>query len=282
MPSTDLPSLQDLAETSRRIEARMEIAPRMKRLLRGGASLGGARPKDTFVHDNHRYIAKFASLGDQHDMEMVEAATLGMALACGINVPPFLLQPVSNGHALLVERFDRTGPLANEHRLHYLSASALLDVPYESSSGSYVELAQTLRRISAQPGKDVSELFRRLVFNLVVGNNDDHVKNHGVLHQGFGLWTLAPAFDLVAQLGNHMGQQELAILPGRHASSLALAREAAPHFGLTAASADDIIERISRTVLDQAYVTVKAVGGNQPLARQVQRFVAQQGELIRA
>ncbi|UUZ78267.1 HipA domain-containing protein [Polaromonas sp. P1(28)-13] len=280
VPPAALLSLEDLAEASRRIEAGMEITPRMQQLLRGGASLGGVRPKATFVHEGRRYIAKFASRGDEHDMEVVEAATLGMAVACGITVPPFHLRPLAHGHALLVERFDRTGPISNEQRFHYLSCSALLDVPYESSSGSYVELAQALRRMSARPEQDVTELFHRMVFNLAVGNSDDHVKNHGVLHQGFGFWRLAPAFDLVAQLNSHAGYQELAILPGQHTSSLALAREAAPHFGLSAARADEIIQAIADTVMRNAYSAIKTAGGNDALRRRFKAFIEAQRERI--
>ena len=278
-PATQLLSLEDLADASRRLESGLEVTPRMQQLLRGG-SLGGARPKATFIHDDRRHIAKFASRGDEHDMEVVEAATLGLARACGITVPPFLLQPLTSGHALLVERFDRNGPVNDERRLHYLSCSALLDVPYESSSGSYVELAQVLRRLSTQPGPDVTELFCRMVFNLVVGNSDDHVKNHGMLCRGQGRWRLAPAFDLVAQLGTHTGYQELAILPGQHASSLALAREAAPHFGLTAARADEMIRRIGTLVTTQAFDSISAVGGSPALAKRVRDFVALQAGRI--
>ena len=113
-----------------------------------------------------------------------------MADACGIDVQPFLLQRLSVGHALLIERFDRAGPVTDERRFHYLSGSALLDVRYESSNGSYVELAQLLRRISRRPQADLRELFRRLVFNLAVGNSDDHVKNHGALRRDEG-WQVA-------------------------------------------------------------------------------------------
>lgn len=279
-PPSMLWSLEELAEASRRVEEGMEIGPDMH-LLRGG-SLGGARPKAAFAHEGRRYIAKFSSRGDDHDVEVIEAATLWLASACGIRVPAFLLQPLAFGHALLVERFDRTGPVNDEQRHHYLSASALLDVPYESSRGSYVELAQLLRRISARPQEDLTELFRRLVFNLAVGNSDDHVKNHGALRQGDGLWHLAPAFDLVMQLGGHTGYQELAILPGQHASSLALARAAAPHFGLSAAEADRIIRRTEETVSVQAAASVEASGGNRELVRRVAAFIEQQYDRIRA
>jgi len=279
VPPSALLSLEELAQASHRIEAGMDIGPDMHRLLRGG-SLGGARPKAAFAHEGRRFIAKFASRGDDHDVEVIEAATLWLADACGITVPPFLLQPLAVGHALLVERFDRTGPVNDERRCHYLSASALLDVPYDSSRGSYVELAQLLRRISLQPQRDLAELFRRLVFNLAVGNSDDHVKNHGALLQGEGRWRLAPAFDLVMQLGGHTGYQELAILPGQHASSLALAREAAPHFGLAAAEAEKIISAIGETVAVQAVASVQSAGGDRTLVRRVQAFIEQQAERI--
>jgi serine/threonine-protein kinase HipA len=282
VPPAEVLSLSDLADATRHLETGLAVTPRMQHLLRGGASLGGVRPKATFIHAGRRYIAKFASCSDAHDMEVVEAATLSLAVACGITVPPFYLHELSGGHALLVERFDRSGPVTAERRFHYLSASALLDVPYESSDGSYVELAQVLRRISAKPEQDVTELFRRMVFNLVAGNSDDHVKNHGVLHQGQGIWRLAPAFDLVAQLGSHTGYQELAILPGQHASSLALALEAAPHFGLSRVRAQDAIQNIQQTVATQVQLAVKTSGGNSALTQRVTAFVAQQAERIAA
>lgn len=273
-------TLEQLAEAARRIDAGLEVAPNIHRLLRGG-SLGGARPKAPFVFEGRRYIAKFASRGDDHDVEMLEAATLGLAMACDITVPRFLVQPVLTGHALLVERFDRDGPIANEHRFHYLSASALLDAPYDSSRGSYVELAQTIRRISSRPQKDLTELFRRLIFNLVAGNSDDHGKNHGALHQGSGFWRLAPAFDLVMQFGAQTGYQAMAILPGRFDSSLALAREAAPHFGLSSAEVDEVIRVIDDTVTRQAYATVRSMGGDHAFGRRVRTFVEEQARRIR-
>ena len=278
-PPSTLLLLEDLADASRRVEAGMDIGPDMHLLLRGG-SLGGARPKAAFVRDGKRWIAKFSSRGDDHDVEVIEAATLWMANACGIDVPPFVLQPLASGHALLVERFDRLGPVQAERRLHYLSASALLDVPYASSRGSYVELAQLLRRISQRPKQDLHELFRRLIFNLAVGNGDDHVKNHGALQGDDGQWRLAPAFDLVMQISGHTGYQELAVLPGQHASSLALAREAAPHFGLTAAAADAVIGDIGEFVALQAPASVAAAGGSPELVRRVAHFIEQQAERI--
>ncbi len=281
LPATEALSLEDLAESSRRIEAGLPVAPRMQQLLRGG-SLGGARPKATFIHRDRRHIAKFASRGDLHDMEVVEAVTLGLARQCSIEVPAFVLQPLAVGHALLLERFDRSGGIADERRHHYLSASALMDVPYASSRGSYVELAQLLRRLSCRPEADTRELFRRMVFNLVIGNSDDHVKNHGVLHlEGQG-WQLAPAFDLVAQLDTHTGYQELAILPGQHVSRLALVRTAAPHFGVLVAEADRVIDRITAVVANELPRIIEAHDGSADLSARFTAFVRLQAERIRA
>ena len=280
-PATALLSLEELAGASQRIEAGLPVTQRMQQLLRGG-SLGGARPKATFIHDGKRHIAKFTSRGDGHDMEVVEAVTLDLAQLCGIEVPPFVLQPLAVGHALLLQRFDRTGDVDVEHRHHYLSASALLDVPYESSRGSYVELAQTLRRISHRPAQDLPELFRRMVFNLVIGNSDDHVKNHGVLHVDGKGWQLAPAFDLVAQIDGHTGYQELAILPGQHASSLALARLAAPHFGLLEDQAESVFRLTADVVAKSLGSVFEARSENTTLLRLFTDFVESQRQRIAA
>lgn len=280
-PASALLSLEELAGASQRIEAGLPVTQRMRQLLRGG-SLGGARPKATFIHDGKRHIAKFSSRGDAHDMEVVEAVTLDLAALCGIDVPPFVLQPLAVGHALLLQRFDRAGDVDVECRHHYLSASALLDVPYESSRGSYVEFAQTLRRISHRPAQDLPELFRRMVFNLVIGNSDDHVKNHGVLHVDGKGWQLAPAFDLVAQIDGHTGYQELAILPGQHASSLGLALMAAPHFGLLEAQAESVARSTADVVANGLGTAFEARSENPALLRLFTDFVERQRQRISA
>lgn len=274
--------LEDLAHAARQLEMGLVPDPALLPLLQGG-SLGGARPKATFIHDKRRHIAKFPARGDDHDVAVLEAATLGLAMACGIKVPPFFLHEVPTGNALLLQRFDRDGSIEHELRFHYLSASALLNVAYEDNAGgSYVELAQALRRISAQPDTDLHELYRRMVFNLVVGNSDDHVKNHGVLLLANGRYRLAPAFDLVMQLNGNTGYQLLALLPGRAESSLNLARQAAPQFGLSVAEAEAIINHVSETVEGQSHVMLKAHGASAALIRRVSDFLDRQRGRIAA
>ena len=271
-PPATVHRLEALAQASRQLEEGGELAPALRDLL-GGGSLGGARPKATFFHEGRRHIAKFASRADDCDMEIVEAATLDLAGACGIETAGHLLQPLARGHALLVRRFDRDGAAGRERRLHYLSCSAVLDVPYASNGGSYVAFAQALRRLSVRTGADLAELFRRLVFNLAVGNSDDHVKNHGMLFDRTGRGWLAPAFDLVPQFGGFAGYQELAILPGRRESRLALALEAAPHFGLDAAQASAVAGGIAKVVAEGTSAAVLARGGDRSLAARMQDFV---------
>lgn len=126
------------------------------------------------------------------------------------------------------------------------SAAALLDVPYDSSAGSYIDFARVIRRLSAQPKVDLEELFRRMVFNLLIDNSDDHLKNHGMLCVG-GRYVLSPAFDVVPQLSN-LGYQMLSIDGSTQESSLELAIEAAPHFDFTKDEARAIARAMAAVV----------------------------------
>ncbi len=279
-PPAELFDLETLADAARRVDNDLAIKPALRKLLQGG-SLGGARPKATLIVEGYRWLAKFPARGDDFPVGIVEAATLRLAQACGIDVPAFQLRPLHLGEALLVQRFDREGPLQDERRLHYLSASALLDAPYESSAGSYVELARALRRLSWRPEHDLQQLFRRLVFNLFADNSDDHVKNHGVLCRADGRWCLAPAFDLVMQMTN-IGYQQLAILPGRLDAHLDLAREAAPQFGLPPQRAAALIEEIGDTVMTQAWLALESFGATPALRDRVRASLETQALRIEA
>lgn len=278
-PPRAVHDLEALAQAAAQLESGREPDRALRRLLEGGGSLGGVRPKGTFIHEGHRHIAKFPSRNDEYEVEALEAATLALAGLCAIDVPSFFLRPLRHGKALVLLRFDRQGPIAEETRLPYLSASAILDVRYESSDGSYVELAQAVRRYCDQPLADLEQLYRRLVFNLVVDNSDDHIKNHGLLQAPDGAWRLAPAFDLVMQL-NNLGYQALALLPGRLESSLELARQAAPQFGLSPVQAGAIIENIAETVHTQATVMLDAYGLPTPVRRRVLACLDKQARLI--
>jgi serine/threonine-protein kinase HipA len=275
----DLMQLDQMAQAVKRLELSMEVTPEMRRLLLCGGSLGGARPKATFISENRRWLAKFPAQGDDHDVELLEKSTLDVAARCGIDVSPSRLENIYRGHALLTLRFDRDGLINQEQRIHYLSASALLNTPYESSDGSYIELAQVLRRISSRPAHDLDQLFRRMVFNLLIDNTDDHVKNHGVLYAGNGLYKLSPAFDVVMQLTN-IGYQEMAIKPSNHNSRMDLALEVAPHFGMSLEAGQVIVESMI-TIIDECFISiVLQQGGNEQLVKRVGNCLKRQREII--
>lgn len=195
-PVTELRELEAIAaqfEAGTADESREEIRW-LKQLLAPGASLGGARPKASFrERDGQLWLAKFPSNEDGHDVGLWEFLTYQLSLGAGIEMPEAKLLRLSNrGHTYAVKRFDRT-PAS---RRAYASAMTLLDVA-ESEGSSYLDIVQaiessgTSRRIAGS----LEQLFRRALFNVLIGNRDDHLRNHGFLRAGDG-WVLSPAFDV--------------------------------------------------------------------------------------
>lgn len=285
MPDPEPPpryGLEQLADAVKRLQYDLPLPKPIQRLLRRGGSLGGARPKATFVHEHALWLAKFPANGDPVDVQILEAATLGLAMQCGIRVPRFLTVPIGKDEsALLSQRFDRIQPADNPQRLHYLSASALLGIPYESNAGSYVEFAQALRRLSIVPGGDLKELYRRMVFNILVDNSDDHLKNHGVLYMGNGLFRLSPAFDIVPQLTN-LGYQMLSIEGANHAANLDQAVQAAPHFGLSIDDGQRVVSELSDVVYRKWKTYFKAMGVPPAVMKRTESCFRRQAERVGA
>ena len=278
LPHHDLAQLADVVH---RLQYDMEIPPPLQPLLQRGSSLGGARPKASFTHENTLWLAKFPARGDPVDMQLLEAATLGLAIRCGIRVPQHFTMPVGNNEtALLLRRFDRFGDNARL-RLHYLSASAILDIPYESSGGSYIAFARELRRLGPTPASDLNELFRRMVFNILIDNADDHLKNHGVLHAGGERYRLSPAFDIVPQLTN-LGYQMLSIDGSTHQSHLDLAIEAAPHFDLSPDKALAIVRELVKTIYGAWRSYSHAAGLPDAIRKRLESCFQRQAELVGA
>lgn len=274
-------NLADLAEAVRRLQYDMEIPKPLKRLLLRGGSLGGARPKASFMYEQALWLAKFPAAGDPLDVQMLEALALELALNCGIRVPQFMTLPIGRGEtAFLSRRFDRFGENASQ-RLHFLSASALLDIPYESSEGSYIEFARVLRRLSLQPRADLEELFRRMLFNLLIDNSDDHLKNHGMLWAGGERYVLSPAYDIVPQLTN-LGYQMLSIDGTTQVASLELAINAAPHFDLSKDQALAILRELAAVVYGPWWLQAKVHDVPDSLRHRLQACLSRQKEIIGA
>lgn len=159
-----------------------------------GSSLGGARPKLSIKDNNKLWIAKFSSIHDEYDNPAREVISLALVKKCGITVPDFKLYPIaSDKSVLLVERFDRN----NRERLPFLTAKTFLVASDgESNNYSYLDIAAIIESTAINTTKsDLKELWQRMIFNVLIGNKDDHLRNHGFLYKD-KTWRLSPVFDL--------------------------------------------------------------------------------------
>lgn len=175
-----------------RVAGRSELAEDLRLLLGPGSSLGGARPKAAIRdRDGALAIAKFPRTDDDRDIVLWEAVALTLADQAGIAVPDWRLEDVAGRRVLVSRRFDR----ARGRRVPYLSAMSMLGAA-DNEQRSYLEIADAIRTHGAAARKDLSGLWRRVVFNILVSNTDDHLRNHGFLHERGRGWRLSPAYDL--------------------------------------------------------------------------------------
>ncbi|MGL6047459.1 MAG: type II toxin-antitoxin system HipA family toxin, partial [Vogesella sp.] len=181
-------------------------------------------------------------------------------------------------HALLLRRFDRPGKVDSGGRIHFLSAAAFTNSPYDSNAGSYVKLAQHLRKYGANVAADLAQLFRRMVFNMAIDNTDDHVKNHGVLHAGSNRYGLSPAYDLVPQLTN-LGYMSMAIVDEKMDAHLDLARANAAQFGLTKEAAHQIISEVLQGVSNWRSL-FESMGVDRPALSRIEACLTRQMQMI--
>jgi serine/threonine-protein kinase HipA len=188
---TDLPALMSLAQRAENDSADL---PDLQRLVRVGSSLGGARPKAHVRDSNGRIaIAKFPSAShDTWNVMAWEKVALDLASQAGIEVPTSRLLKLAGRSVLIVDRFDRT---ETGERIGYVSAMTMLEAS-DGEQRSYLEIAEVIERVSASVTNELHQLWRRIVFSILISNTDDHLRNHGFLHDEVDVWQLAPAFDL--------------------------------------------------------------------------------------
>jgi serine/threonine-protein kinase HipA len=164
----------------------------LRLLLAPGSSLGGARPKSSVRDkDGHLAIAKFPRKDDEIDTIAWEAVALSLASKAGITVPEWRLESIGRRRILLSRRFDRRKNI----RVPFLSAMSVLGAK-DNEIHSYLEIADAIRQMSASPKEDLEALWRRIVFNVLISNVDDHLRNHAFLYSGISGWRLSPAYDL--------------------------------------------------------------------------------------
>lgn len=247
-PRGEPASLEQLLYAAELIEAGASLPAELEAAAGHGTSVGGATPKALLVDGDRELIAKFASTTDIRPVIQAEAAATFLAARVGIKVARSQIRTVAGKKVLLLERFDR-GP--SGQRIQMLSALTILGVhEMEARYSSYPELVDAIRK---GPWEDIPAtlrgLFTRLVFNVCIGNTDDHLRNHAAFWNGQRL-RLTPAFDLTPQPRSEQTATHAIALTrtGERQSQLRLCRQVAVEFKLSAKEADEIIDHVISTI----------------------------------
>jgi len=210
-------------------------------ILEPGSSLGGARPKSNFLDvDGSLWIAKFPSRNDRHDIGAWEKVLHTLAQRADINVPQARLLPGKEHHTFACQRFDRVGA----RRRFFVSAMTLLG-RNDGQKASYLDLAEFLSMNVGPKSDDLRQLWTRMVFNILVGNRDDHLRNHGfILSQN--IWRLAPAYDVnpTSEKAGHA----LMIDAHNNSGDIELALKTAKYYGLSEPAAQATLTKTREAV----------------------------------
>jgi serine/threonine-protein kinase HipA len=239
-PLIELPRLLAAAE---HFEEDKETEEDIRLLLAPGSSLGGARPKASVRGtDGQLLIAKFPHKADETNAVLWEALALKLAAKAGINAASWRVEQVSKKPALLLSRFDREG----NRRLPFLSAMSMLGAK-DRETHSYLELVDALRQRGAQVEKDLEQLWRRIVFYVLISNTDDHLRNLGFLYSGDAGWILAPAYDLnpvPVEVKPRVLTTNIDLDDGT--ASVELVLSVAEYFGLSSNRAREVIAEVAK------------------------------------
>ena len=235
--------LPDLLLASEKFMDDRATAEELKLLLAPGSSLGGARPKASVLDkNNHLAIAKFPRKDDETDVVRWEAVALTLAKAAGIHLPAFRLENIAGKAVLIIQRFDREG----KQRIPFLSAMSMLGAfDTDGLVHCHTEIAHILVQHGAQPNKDLEELWRRMVFEIMISNKDNHLRNHAFLYTGAG-WVLSPAYDLNPSI--EKSNFAVAIDDTGAHNTIPLAVKAAKHCRLSGQREKEILEEVTSAV----------------------------------
>jgi serine/threonine-protein kinase HipA len=266
--TVDLTRLQALADQLINEETSAEATPaelaQVQDLLLLGTSMGGARPKVVVEDEGQLWVAKFNRTDDPWNHARVEHAMLALARECGLTTAESRLTNVAGRDVLLVKRFDREPHENGYRRARMLSALTLLrtgDSHQDRERWSYVLLVEELRRVSSDPRADAHQLFKRMVFNALISNTDDHPRNHAVIAPA-SEWRLSPAYDLVPFPAVSLERRDLALTAGdfgRYANANNLLSQCA-RFLLMHNEATQIIDAMENQVRTRWYAVARGVG----------------------
>ena len=215
-------TLEELLASAEKVEKNLPLTPELDQALHHGSSIGGARPKALITDGTRKYVAKFSSSSDTYSVVKGEYIAMRLAALAGLSVAPVRLVHAAGKDVLLVERFDRVGEGNSWRRRAMVSALTMLELDeMQARYASYQDLAETIRFRFTRPTATLHELFARLTLNILVGNVDDHARNHAAFWDGAKL-SLTPAYDICpqARAGEEASQAMLIIGQQRSARSL--------------------------------------------------------------
>jgi serine/threonine-protein kinase HipA len=237
-------SLEELAEATERVEKGIPLSEELAQALQHGSAIGGARPKALIQGESVKLIAKFSTSSDNYSVVKAEFVAMRLAVLAGLDVAPVSLQRTASKDVLLVERFDRIATARGWQRKSIVSALTLLKLDEMMARyASYEDLAELVRNKFKKAPETLRELFSRITFNVLVGNTDDHARNHAAFWDG-DMLSLTPAYDICPQ--NRHGRtasQAMLITDNDRSSRIATCIEAAPHFLLSEKKAYEIVEK---------------------------------------
>ncbi len=239
--------LDKVMHAARALEAGTETAQDLHYLLGQGTSLGGARPKSTVRDmDGRLALGKFSSQADQRDVIRGEVLAMHLASKAGIKAAAARVELVNGVAVAIIRRFDRTD---DGGRIPYLSAATMLQSNGRDTDHAYTELVDVLLQEGANPIADIHQLWRRLVFNFLICNTDDHLRNTGFLYDARNSgWRLSPAFDLNPMPGDRRESKTWLTEDSGPISSQDMLMEEARYFRLDAGEAAVIWKEVAQAV----------------------------------
>jgi len=237
--------LSAVIRASHAVERNTETAADLAYLQGRGTSLGGMRPKCTLVDDDGALaIGKFPSVTDDRAVTRGEVLALQLARLAGIRAADARIVMSDDLPVAVIRRFDRRGA----ERALYVSAATMIGATDDSQEHAYTEIVDALRVHGSAPQADIEELWRRLVFSILITNVDDHLHNHGFLHDVEGRWRLSPAFDINPFPERHRELKTWISEEAGPEASIEAALSAAPYFRLDAERSRHILRQVDDAV----------------------------------
>lgn len=256
-----IPPLMDLTKllaASEKIIESSEKESDLQLLLAPGSSLGGARPKAGILDKNGNLcIAKFPKKDDFTNNVLWEGTALTLAQQCGLKVQEWTIHKAGEKNVILLKRFDRNGSV----RIPFLSAMSMLNaVDNDIQIHSYLDIADAIRQYGAAPKADLIELWKRIVFSILISNTDDHLRNHGFLYTGSDGWTLSPLYDVNPSPDNK-NTLSTYITQNDNSQDIDLALSVCEYFDLNLEDAQQIINNF-KDVIKNWRIVAKQLGLN--------------------